>query len=53
MYLKSQLKISHHAPGHDRSKAKPIRGKDQAKYRQDSYGNEMHYGSFGKDSEKG
>ena len=26
------------------SKAKPIRGKDQAKYRQDPYGNEMHYG---------
>ena len=35
------------------SKAKPIRGKDQAKYRQDPYGNEMYYGSYGKDSEKG
>ena len=35
------------------SKAKSIRGKNQAKYRQDSYGNEMHYGSYGKDSEKG
>ena len=35
------------------SKAKPIRGKDPTKYRQDPYGNEMHYNSYGKDSEKG
>ena len=34
-------------------KAKPIRGKDPAKYRQDPYGNEMYYDSYGKDSEMG
>ncbi len=34
-------------------KAKPIRGKDPAKYRQDPYGNEMNYDSYGKDSGKG
>lgn len=34
-------------------KAKPIKGKDSAKYRKDPYGNEMHYDSYGKDSSKG
>ena len=35
------------------SKAKPIRGKDPAKYRQDPYGNTLRYDSYGKDSEMG
>ena len=35
------------------SKAKTIRGKDPAEYRQDPYGNEMYYGSYGKASPKG
>lgn len=34
-------------------KAKPIKGKDPAKYRKDPYGNEMHYDSYGKDSPRG
>lgn len=34
-------------------KAKPIRGKDPAQYRQDPYGNEMRYDSYGKTSAKG
>ncbi len=34
-------------------KAKPIQGKDPAKYRKDPYGNEMFYDSYGKDSPKG
>ena len=34
-------------------KAKPIKGKDPAKYRQDPYGNEMYYGSYGRDTAKG
>lgn len=34
-------------------KAKKVRGKDPAKYRQDPYGNEIYYDSFGKQSEKG
>lgn len=35
------------------SKAKPVRSKNQAKYGQAPYGNELHYDSYGKDSEKG
>lgn len=35
------------------NKARPIRGKDPDKYRQDPYGNEMYYDSYGQDSEKG
>lgn len=34
-------------------KAKTIRGKDPKKYRQDPYGNEIYYDSFGKKSDKG
>ncbi len=35
------------------NKAKPVRGKDPSKYRQDPYGNLMHYDSYGKDSVMG
>lgn len=35
------------------NKAKPIRGKDPKKFRQDPYGNEMFYDSYGFDTEKG
>ena len=35
------------------NKAKKIRGKDPAEYRQDPYGNVMYYGSYGKASPKG
>ena len=34
-------------------KAKPIRGEDPNKYRQDPYGNKIHRDSFGKNSEMG
>ena len=34
-------------------KAKRIRGKDPVKFRQDPYGNEMVYGSYGKATSKG
>jgi len=34
-------------------KAKPVRGKDPDKYRQDPYGNVLHYDSYGKDSGMG
>ncbi len=34
-------------------KAKKVRGKDPAKYRQDPYGNTMHYDSHGKGSAMG
>ena len=34
-------------------KAKPVRGKDPAQVRQDPYGNEMLYNSYGKNSPKG
>ena len=34
-------------------KADKVRGKDPTKYRKDPYGNEMFYGSYGKDSPKG
>ena len=34
-------------------KAKPIRGKDPDKYRQDPYGNQMFKDSYGRDSEMG
>ena len=34
-------------------KAKPVRGKDPARVRQDPYGNEMLYSSYGKNSPKG
>ena len=34
-------------------KAKPIRGKDPDRYRQDPYGNQMFKDSYGKDSEMG
>ncbi len=33
-------------------KAKKIRGKDPASYRQDPYGNEMYYWSYGKSTGK-
>jgi 5-methylcytosine-specific restriction endonuclease McrA len=33
--------------------AKPIRGKDPHLYKQDPYGNEIHYKSYGKHSSKG
>ena len=35
------------------NKAKTIRGKDPAKYRQDPYGNVLYYASYGKDSKMG
>lgn len=34
-------------------KAKPIRGEDPNKYRQDPYGNKINRNSFGKNSEMG
>lgn len=34
-------------------KAKVIRGKDPRKYRQDAYGNEMYFNSYGKNSPMG
>ena len=34
-------------------KAGKVSGKDPKKYRKDPYGNEMFYGSYGKDSPKG
>lgn len=33
--------------------AKPLRGENPDKYRQDSYGNKIHRNSFGKDSNMG
>jgi len=33
--------------------AKPVRGKDPAKYRKDPYGNLMFHSSYGKDSSMG
>jgi len=33
--------------------AKPLRGEDSDKYRQDPYGNQIHKGSFGKNSAMG
>ena len=35
------------------AKASKARGKDPAKYRRDDLGNEIFYGSYGKDSEMG
>jgi len=35
------------------NKAEKIRGKDSDKYRKDKYGNEIFYGSYGKNTEKG
>jgi len=34
-------------------KAKPVRGKDPAQYRQDPYGNLMRFSSYGKDTKLG
>ena len=34
-------------------KAAKVRGKNPSKYRRDSYGNEIYYSSYGKNSEKG
>lgn len=34
-------------------KAKPIRGMDPDTHRQDPYGNQMYYHSYGKDTEQG
>lgn len=35
------------------NKAKPVRGKDPTKYRQDPYGNTLSYDSYGKNSKMG